>query len=494
MSQVPLVQKVKNRLLLTAGLPSAQPTSSAWQEPPTLIAAIQSETLPLVTDVAIIGSGVTGTSVANTLLNHPRTPELRVTILEARNACSGATGRNGGHLVSDVCDHFSGLVDALGLDEAVKILRFSEANIAELKAVVAHLDESEQDAVELREVNATAAVEDQETLDGMKRSFKFFKDTAGKTTLEYELVEDENIIKDRYKYRDGLAVFEQKGAAALWPYRLITILQKRLLSTHNSRFSIETNTPVLSVSYREDVAQPGYGYLLQTPRGVVRAQKIIHCTNGYSSHLLPKLTGRLYPLRGTCSLQDPGLTFPRLGSQYSWTKIHKGHYNPETDILTTGLYYAQQNAKSGEIVIGGESQELQNLLTSDDSEVASTAVENISSIVPQIYLGADEVKVKKVWSGIMGFTADGLPLIGNLDSVTTGRAGAQEWIAAGFNGHGMDKCWLSGQAVARLALGEDTPSWFPESFLASEERLKSLTLDAAADAIVNISGASSSRL
>lgn len=180
---------------LTAGLPSDHPTASYWQEPPAPIATIQSDELPSVTDIVIIGSGVTGTSVAHTLLNDPRAKALRVTILEARNACSGATGRNGGHLVSDIIDHFQDFVDTLDVEEAVKMLRFSEANIAELKAVVSQLDASEQDAVELRELNATAVVGDKATLHHTKASYELMRRTIEKTTLEYGLTEDQNVIK-----------------------------------------------------------------------------------------------------------------------------------------------------------------------------------------------------------------------------------------------------------------------------------------------------------
>lgn len=133
------------------------------------------------------------------MLNHARGSELRLTILEARNACSGATGRNGGHLVSDVCERFEDLVRALGVDEAVKILRFSEANIVELKEVVARLDASEQDAVELREVIATSCIGDTETLDHLRRSMKLLESTIGKATaLQHDLVEDPDIIKVSY--------------------------------------------------------------------------------------------------------------------------------------------------------------------------------------------------------------------------------------------------------------------------------------------------------
>ncbi|KAJ4168657.1 hypothetical protein NW754_010580 [Fusarium falciforme] len=409
-----LKKQIKDRLCLTAGLPSAQPTLSAWQEPPAPIATIQSETLPPVTDIAIIGSGITGTSVAHTLLSHRQASNFRVTILEARNACSGATGRNGGHLISDTCGHFEHLVASLGTEEAVKILRFSEANIKELKALVDQLSEPEKEAVEFREVISSSTITDKPIVDSLRRSLSLLQEAVNKATLAYRIVEDGETIRSKYKYRDGLAVFEQEGAGALWPYRLITILQKHLLDTHAGRFSLETNTPVVSISHDENVSQ-----------------------------------------------NEPGC-------------------------LTTGLYYAQQNAKTGEIVIGGESQEIENLLTSDDSQIADSARNHISSIVPKIFLDADDAKTKKVWSGIMGFTADNLPMIGNLSRTTTGRTGSDEWIAAGFNGHGMDKCWLSGQAAARMALGEDVPSWLPESFLVSEERLKACTLDAAAEGMMSL--------
>ncbi|KAM0440037.1 hypothetical protein ACHAPT_001140 [Fusarium lateritium] len=470
-------QQVRDRISLAAGLPSEKPTSSAWQYPPAAVAKAQSSTLPPVTDIAIIGSGITGTSVAHTLLNHPSAAGLRVTILEARNACSGATGRNGGHLVSDTCGRFEDLVDALGTEEAVRILRFSEANITELKALVGQFEPAQRKAIQLREVNATGVVTDKKSLENYKRSSELFQATIPDTILKYSMTEDQDIIKNEYKYRDGLASFNQEGACALWPYRLVTILQKRLLDSHQDIFSLETNTAVTSVSY-QDTSLEEAKYLLQTTRGTIKAKIVIHCTNGYSSHLLPSLAGKLYPLRGTMSVQDPGVAFPNVGHLYSWTKMHQGRYDPETRCLTTGLYYAQQNALTGEIFIGGEGQEVENLLTSDDSEVAASAENHISSIIPKMYLGADGARAKKVWSGIMGFTTDWLPMVGNLGQAATRRTGSGEWIAAGFNGHGMDKCWLTGQAVARMALGEDVPSWFPKSYLLTEERLKSCTLDA----------------
>ncbi len=59
-----------------------------------------SEPLPSEADVVVIGAGYAGTSVVHHLLENEdfvkKSPSI--VILEAREACSGATGRNGGHL------------------------------------------------------------------------------------------------------------------------------------------------------------------------------------------------------------------------------------------------------------------------------------------------------------------------------------------------------------------------------------------------------------
>ena len=52
------------------------------------------ETLPEECDVIIVGAGFAGASIAHYIYENNPTPP-RVVILEAREACSGATGRNG---------------------------------------------------------------------------------------------------------------------------------------------------------------------------------------------------------------------------------------------------------------------------------------------------------------------------------------------------------------------------------------------------------------
>lgn len=52
--------------------------------------------LPEEIDILIIGSGYVGASAAYRLLaENPQNPTPRVVLVEARELCSGATGRNG---------------------------------------------------------------------------------------------------------------------------------------------------------------------------------------------------------------------------------------------------------------------------------------------------------------------------------------------------------------------------------------------------------------
>ncbi|OIW24543.1 hypothetical protein CONLIGDRAFT_100121 [Coniochaeta ligniaria NRRL 30616] len=96
-------------------LPRTAPTTSYWQDPPDRLAdARTTPDLPASADVVIIGSGMTGAATAWNLLKHipvtvttddgsvppAQSNKPSVVVLEARGACSGATGRNGEFLFS----------------------------------------------------------------------------------------------------------------------------------------------------------------------------------------------------------------------------------------------------------------------------------------------------------------------------------------------------------------------------------------------------------
>jgi monoamine oxidase len=85
---------MEERGKIPPSLPKEEPTVSYWQDPPNEIAGLRStEILPQETDVVIVGSGISGATIAFNLLSEQ--PDKKIILLEARQAASGASGRNG---------------------------------------------------------------------------------------------------------------------------------------------------------------------------------------------------------------------------------------------------------------------------------------------------------------------------------------------------------------------------------------------------------------
>lgn len=115
------------RIAASPGLPRPKPTSPYWLDDPPFPELVDIEDdVPAAADVVIIGSGIAGASSAKSILeltSHLKAPP-RVVVLEARQLCSGATGRNGGHIKTTPHEVYGTLKKTLGKERAVEIARF----------------------------------------------------------------------------------------------------------------------------------------------------------------------------------------------------------------------------------------------------------------------------------------------------------------------------------------------------------------------------------
>lgn len=174
------VSKLRHALLQDPSIPKANPTISLWQEPahPT-VSAIQSPVLPSYTDYLVIGSGVTGCSVVKGLLESPSTGSNgappHVTLLEARTLASGATGRNGGHLVSPAGHYYNSLAKRHGEEAAADICRFSLLNVDRVMSMVREMDPRIQRESQLRDVVKITAAADETTWTQFQASLESFR-------------------------------------------------------------------------------------------------------------------------------------------------------------------------------------------------------------------------------------------------------------------------------------------------------------------------------
>lgn len=265
------------------------------------------------------------------------------------------------------------------------------------------------------------------------------------------------------------------SAGTVWPYRLITRIFEKLLQNHSQRFSIDTETPVTAISHEGTTSRP---YLVKTPRGLIRCSKVIHCTNGYAGHLLPGLRGRTFPICGSMSVQNLEDIVPKPKTPYSWAFHYPPYSDPITKTVSDGLNYLARNPKSNLFFFGGDNSSWENVLHADDRQQSPSSTGNLLKLLPFLLAGKHRLpkeyqkQLVSAWTGVMGFSSDGLPIVGELPSSVTTRSGTGELAAVAFNGYGMPNCWLVGEALAEIALGKKIPTWLPGPYLLNDHRLQ----------------------
>lgn len=120
-------------------LPANNPGETFWQTTRHNLHDHRStEQLPERSDIVIIGAGYAGVSTAYHLVKDHGDANRSITILEARGASSGATGRNGGHARPDFYGHIPTYVDRAGARAGTEIAEFEIHNLRALKKTIEH--------------------------------------------------------------------------------------------------------------------------------------------------------------------------------------------------------------------------------------------------------------------------------------------------------------------------------------------------------------------
>jgi len=76
-------------------LPTPTSTNSFWHSEPNqfLLGHRTTEELPAEADIVVVGTGITGTSIARYLTEDARSKGKSIVVIDAREACWCATGR-----------------------------------------------------------------------------------------------------------------------------------------------------------------------------------------------------------------------------------------------------------------------------------------------------------------------------------------------------------------------------------------------------------------
>ncbi|KUJ11478.1 DAO-domain-containing protein [Mollisia scopiformis] len=416
-----------DRINASPGIPVSNPTTSFWLKNPPFpdLVDAQSKTLPKTVYIVIIGSGITGASIARTILSECASMNIkkRVVMLEARQVCSGATGRNGGHIKCTPFESYHESKKHFGAERAKFLVNFQ---MSHLPVLVDLAKQEGWNLAETREVETLDVFYDEERFTEWKEMVEEYRREMPDEAKGVELWEKE-IAREKYQLGEHAFGAITYQAGAIWPYRLVTCILDSLLRNYPSEFSLETHTAAQSISTTRNPNQP---FIVHTSRGDILASHVIHATNAHTSNLVPGLRGKIFPVRGTMSAQRPGKDFPELKGSRSWCFINKHGYE----------YITQRPGKvdsidsqGGEIMTGGAMVQsgkkgFCEFGIASDAETNYLAGCHLSGVLPMAFgfenWGEDAPggRVKNLWSGSLGLTADMMPFVGKLEPSLTGRA------------------------------------------------------------------------
>jgi sarcosine oxidase subunit beta len=380
--------------------------------PPTGAAPLRPET-----DVAIVGGGIMGLAIAYQLA---RLGVTDVVVLEAHHLAWGASGRNGG----GIRQQWSTEMNIRLMQESVEICRgFAQeigTNVWMRQGGYLFLARAEAELERMKDAIAL-----QNRCDVPTRMLGVDEARA----LVPELAADA-FVGACYNPTDAI-VFP-------WPF-----LWGYARAAAKLGVEIHTFTPV------EAIDREASAFALRTPKGTVRARRVINAAGAWSPGVARMVGVELpsWPARHEILSTEPLKPFLR----------------PMVSVLDSGLYFSQ--SLRGEIVGGitlpEEARDAQVRLGSRLAFVEAMAAA-LLDVMPVL----GHVKVVRQWAGPYDLTPDMNPIVGEAPGVPG------FYLCCGFVGHGFMMAPVVARYYARhLAGGETHPlfdRWRLQRFAAGD--------------------------
>lgn len=419
-----------------ASLPSKESTASFWHSEPSqfLLGHHTTPKLPEHADIIIVGSGITGASAARFLAEDERARNLTVVMLEAREACWGATGRNGGHC------------QPLLFDSTPDVAAFEVQNCNNVRSFV----EENKIPCEWRSLSGCRSFWTKALAAAATQEVEHLKRAAPDLGEQVTLIDKEEEIR-RYRVNGAPAATITASAGSLWPYKLITFILEKLV--REGKLNLQTKTPVTAI---EACAEEDAGHILHTSRGKIRALHVILATNAYTSHLLPEFADLIVPERGTMTALIPPKNMKPFETSYGFVGAN-GAKPTHDDYLNQRPSSGVPNP-AGHLMFGGGgvAATLPTIGETDDSVLDEDSVAYLrKALLGLLNLGGEvqgleELEATHKWSGIWGTSKDRHPWVGAVPERS------RIWLAGGYSGHGMPNATLCGKAVVEMLLGDES--------------------------------------
>jgi glycine/D-amino acid oxidase-like deaminating enzyme len=365
---------------------------------------------------------MTGTLVTK---HHLETwPGKSVIVLEAREFCSGATGRNAGHCKPGQWRHFARFEQAYGKEQAIKILDNENET---WKDLVSYVREHDVDC-DLWVGDTFDIPLDDEVAKIEKAVFERYQDAGGNT----------GHIKVTHNPFEAAKISRVKSAKACYAWPAST-LQPWKLTAHIMRSNLECGANLQTNTIAQWVSagpMGGRNWVIHTDRGDIACNTVVYATNAYSAAIEPSLTGIITPKPHICNMVIPPRSL--CGS--------KAIQHSSNVLLPNGAVYSinPRSSSDGAMMFGGSNpgqkqfdewveRHPENCIN-DGFARLENITKYVQDFVEKELEGWNDAKMgpgegfEYSWSGIEGISVDGVPFVGEIP----GKPG--QWVCAGYQG------------------------------------------------------------
>ena len=334
------------------------------------------------TDVLIVGAGVVGTAAAYFAAQTGRD----VTLTDTRDIALGASGRNAGFMITGLDTYYHRAIERYGHATTRELWALSEQTHAHLQTFINAGDVPVQptgslllaeDPAEARELEQAARAMDADN-------------------LPHEYIPQDPLGRGYH------AAIRQPHDAGVQPYRLAHAI------FNASGAALVPNNEVYQLEQHGDTVT------VYSQRYRFRAQHVILCTNAYSPRLHPYFIGKVTPTRAQCFATAPLTTNVIDVCGYS----------------DYGYMYYRQTFDGRLLIGGGRKQHQATEHDTTDDRTTEAVQQTLQAYLRQRFPEVT-APIERRWGGIMGFSVDGLPLVGTLPGMPN------IGFAVGFTGHGL---------------------------------------------------------
>lgn len=369
-------------------------------------------------DVAIVGGGFVGLWTALQIVE--REPERKVVIIERDICGGGASGRNGGFVMS-WWPKISSLSAQCGKGEAVRLARASAAAIGEIEQFCI---ENNIDAHFRRAGWLWTA-----TTNAQRGAWKGVMKTCQSLGESVFLPLSNDEVARRAGSEKHLEGVLELSNATVQPARLVCGMRRVALE---KGIQIFENTPMSSLERTSPA-------VLRTPDGSITAGRIVLANNAWAAQI-PELRRMILPVTSTIVATEP---IPGRLQKIGWTG---GEAITDSQLMVD--YY--RTTQDGRIAFGKGTGMISFASRvdggyDDDPSLSEETERDFRRTYPQL----NDVTLTHSWCGPIDRSYDSLPVFGHLEGASN------IFYGVGWSGNGVGPSRLGGRILASLALGLD---------------------------------------